>query len=249
MSRTDGLLPVSVVVPTYNGEEYVDEALRSVFAQTRLPSEIIVVDDASTDRTVERVEASKATAPVPVRLFRLSQNSGGPAGPMNVGIEATRSPLIAVLDQDDVFLPQRIERQASVLSAHPEAAFVFGYLDAKQEPNTPTTEALPDKQWRRLREHMVRDGDFSCCDGKLALRVLLNHGNCIGGFPAFTFRRDDWRAIGGIDERLTAAADYDLLCRLSLRGKSRDGAGGALPVPIPRWQSQPQSDPMSLGRD
>jgi glycosyltransferase involved in cell wall biosynthesis len=213
------MLPVSVVIPTYNGERYIDEALCSVFAQTRLPGEIIVVDDASTDSTTRRIEEIATTAPVPVKLIRLAQNSGGPPRPMNVGIEAARSPLIAVLDQDDVFLPQKIENQAAVLSAHPEVAFVFGDIDVKQEPNMPTAIAFPEKQWRHMRKHMVSKGDFVCCDGLRALRVFLKHGNCVGGFPAFTFRRADWQSVGGLDERLAAAADYDLLCRLCQRGQ------------------------------
>jgi glycosyltransferase involved in cell wall biosynthesis len=219
LNAKDGVLPVSVVIPTYNGERYIDEALRSVFAQTRLPGEIIVVDDASTDSTTRRIEEIATAAPVPVKLIRLSQNSGGPPRPMNVGIEAARSPLIAVLDQDDVFLPQKIENQAAALSAHPEVAFVFGDIDVKQKPNMPTAIAFPEKQFRHLRKHMVSQGDFVSCDGLLALRVLLNHGNCVGGFPGFTFRRDDWQRVGGLDERLAAAADYDLLCRLCQRGQ------------------------------
>lgn len=219
LSIKDDLLPVSVVVPTYNGERFADEAIRSVFAQSRLPSELIVVDDGSTDGTTWRVEEAALEAPLPVKLIRLSQNSGGPARPTNVGIQAARSPLIAVLDQDDVFLPQRIASQAAVLSAAPDVAYVFGYVDVKPDPNRPASVKLPEKQWRRLRKQMVLNGDLAACDGQLALRVLLKHGNCVGGFPGFTFRRDDWHALGGLDERLAAAADFDLLCRLCQRGR------------------------------
>jgi glycosyltransferase involved in cell wall biosynthesis len=219
LNTKHGVLPVSVVIPTYNGEKYIDEALDSVFSQTRLPGEIIVVDDASTDSTTQRIEEISTAAPVPIKLIRMAQNSGGPPRPMNVGIEAARSPLIAVLDQDDVFLPQKIENQAAILSAHPEVAFVFGDIDVKQEPDMPMAAAYPEKQWKHLREKMVSQGDFFCCDGMRALRVFLNHSNCVGGFPAFTFRRDDWQRVGGIDEQLAAAADYDLLCRLCQRGQ------------------------------
>ena len=62
MNTTEGMSPVSVVIPTYNAGAYVDEALASVFAQTRLPQEVIVVDDASTDGTPGRVEQTASAA-------------------------------------------------------------------------------------------------------------------------------------------------------------------------------------------
>src|SRR5262245_23883515 len=101
-------LSISVVIPTYDGEAFVGAALASAQSQTRLPMEIIVVDDASTDRTVHLVEEMAGRTTLPVRLIRLPQNSGGPAHPMNVGIAEARGDLIAVLDQDDVFLPNRL---------------------------------------------------------------------------------------------------------------------------------------------
>lgn len=219
MNSKEDMLPVSVVVPTYNGHRFIGETLCSVFEQTCLPSEVIVVDDASTDGTVGEVEKALASAPIPVKLIRLPHNSGGPAKPMNVGIGAAQSPLIAVLDQDDLWLPERIESHATVLSAHTDVAFVFGYVDVKQEHGGPMRVDLPEKQWGRLRKQMDGDADLLSCDGRVALRVLLNHGNCIGGFPGFTFRRDDWQTMGGIDQRLVAAADYDLLCLLCQRGR------------------------------
>ncbi len=211
-------LPVSVVIPTYNGQRYIEEALGSVFAQTQLPSEIIVVDDASTDHTTQIVQTLAADAPIPLRLIRLPHNSGGPARPMNVGIEAAQSPLIAILDQDDVFLPEKIERQAAVLSTHTQLAFVFSYVDVKPEPNRELVKYSPENHSARLQKQMVFTQDHYWCDGSVALRVLINHGNCIGGFPGFMFRRDDWQKIGGIDESIVAAADYDLLCRLCRTG-------------------------------
>jgi glycosyltransferase involved in cell wall biosynthesis len=267
-------LPVSVVIPAYNGEAFVADAIRSVFAQTCLPCEIIVVDDASTDNTIGCVRTMAARAPIRVRWICLAQNSGGPARPINVGVQAAQAPLIAVLDQDDVFLPQRIASQAAVLTAHPDIAFVFGCFDPirtvqgasgrlrpNRAPGNPSdtaflrppsadetdgliqrharvgsvaalTASVPSssrgksqpqpasaKQQRWLRERMINLGGFACCDADVALRILLQHGNCVGGFPGFTFRRDDWGAVGGLDERLAAAADYDFLCRLCRGGR------------------------------
>ncbi len=261
-------LPVSVVIPAYNGAPFIADAMRSVYFQTCLPREIIVVDDASTDRTILRVEQEVTRAPVPVRLIRLPRNSGGPAHPMNVGIQAARSPVIAVLDQDDVFLPQKIAGQVAVLTANPDVAFVFGYFDfvrsepsargeasggglktvvregeipvglefnttwTRQEPYPPGLEmrsglnvrqrglvAASERQQRPLLRQMNREGDVLYCDAHRALRVLIRRGNCVGGFPSFLFRREDWYAVGGLDERLVAAADYDFLCRLCRGGR------------------------------
>ena len=66
---------VSVVIPTYNGAEYVRGALASVFGQTELPAEIIVVDDVSRDNTVALVECVAREAPVPLKVIRLPRNS------------------------------------------------------------------------------------------------------------------------------------------------------------------------------
>src|SRR6266545_2753154 len=70
---------VTVVVPTYNGRAYLPEAIQSVWAQTRLPDELIVVDDASSDRTADVAEELLQASPVPARVIRLPRNSGGPA--------------------------------------------------------------------------------------------------------------------------------------------------------------------------
>jgi glycosyltransferase involved in cell wall biosynthesis len=219
------------VIPAYNGESFIADALRSVFAQTRLPQEVVVVDDASTDHTTRRVEQQAARAPVRVRLIRLTRNSGGPAFPMNVGIQAARSPVIAVLDQDDVFLPQKLACQSAVLTANLDVNFVFGRFELmKSEPSARPADrcrnacqggflATSERQQRPLHRQMTGPEKVLYCNADVALRVLLQRGNCVGGFPSFMFRRDDWRAIGGLDERLVAAADYDFLCRLCRGGR------------------------------
>lgn len=96
-------MTVSVVIPTYNGARFIRDALESVFAQTQLPDEIIVVDDGSTDDTVEVVKQMTKESPHPVRLIKMTHNSGGPAAPINTGIAAAIGEFIAVLDQDDTF--------------------------------------------------------------------------------------------------------------------------------------------------
>ena len=84
-------LSISVVIPAYNSASFMRETLASVFAQRRQPDEALVVDDASTDGTLALVRELAVTASVPPRLIELPKDMGGPAAPMNVGIEAARS--------------------------------------------------------------------------------------------------------------------------------------------------------------
>ena len=81
-------MDISVVIPAFNSAAFIRETLESVFAQTQLPVEVIVVDDASSDDTPTIIKGLADKAPVPLRLIEMPRNSGSPAMPMNVGIEA-----------------------------------------------------------------------------------------------------------------------------------------------------------------
>jgi glycosyltransferase involved in cell wall biosynthesis len=180
-----------------------------------LPAEVIVVDDASSDGTPDLIEAMIETSPVPLRLIRLVTNSGGPAHPTNVGIAAASGELIAVLDQDDVFAPTKLEDQASVLIEAPSIVFAFSFCDVYgREGDT--------RQSPSLREDILAEAEskpnYFCLSGKRVLFLLMKHGCFVLGFPGFVFRRRDWTERGGLDETLRIASDYDFLCDLSTRG-------------------------------
>ena len=103
---------VSCVVPVFNGERYLGEALDSIFAQTYRPIEVIVADDGSTDSS--RAVAGKYD----VRW--VSQPTSGPAATRNLGARAARGEMFAFLDADDLWKPEKLERQVAVLAASPE---------------------------------------------------------------------------------------------------------------------------------
>src|SRR5215212_4419893 len=98
MART---IPVTVVVTSFNRRPFVEECLQSLWKQTALPQEIIVVDDASTDGTADLVVELARHSPVRVRLIRRSSNSGGCAVPTDQGVEAVTTEFAALLDSDD----------------------------------------------------------------------------------------------------------------------------------------------------
>jgi glycosyltransferase involved in cell wall biosynthesis len=109
--------PVSVVIPTYRDGEVLRRALKSVEAQTLQPSQVVVVDDASSDGNAERI--CKASGLQNIQLIVLQKNSG-PGEARNAGIVASREPFIAFLDADDEWHPEKLERQMSIMLG-PEA--------------------------------------------------------------------------------------------------------------------------------
>lgn len=106
--ETENPCGVSVLIAAYNAEAFLERAVNSALQQTLPPREILIVDDASLDGTAETARAL-AARDSRIRLLRLGDNRG-PAGARNAGIDAARGEWIAVLDADDAFLPDRLER-------------------------------------------------------------------------------------------------------------------------------------------
>lgn len=117
------MLTVSVVIPCFNAEPFIGEALESVAAQTRRPLEVLVVDDASTDGSAEVVRAFDG-----IRLLENPVNVGN-AFARNRALLEARGDVVAFLDADDVWLPHHLETVVSMLEAHPEAAVAFSAVE------------------------------------------------------------------------------------------------------------------------
>ena len=130
---------VSVVVPVYNVEGFLREALDSLFAQDYEPFEVVVVDDGSTD-------GSGAIARSYPGVRYLRQENQGPAAARNAGIAAARGEIVAFADADDVQLPTRLSVQVGYLIEHPEISATLG----RQVWITPPPGAVPDVVWGDL---------------------------------------------------------------------------------------------------
>lgn len=111
---------VSVIVPVYNGEPFLADALRSVLGQTRAADEVIVVDDGSTDGSGELALGFPG-----VRV--LKRPNGGQPSALNAGVAASKGAYLAFLDADDRWLPDKLELQLGAFAAEPELELVFGY--------------------------------------------------------------------------------------------------------------------------
>lgn len=109
MKNTNESVLVSVIIPAYNAEKYITHTIESVLAQTHQALEVIVVDDCSTDRTVEVLTQYSVNSRI--RVICLEQNSGGPAHPRNIGVKAASGEYVAFLDADDLWESTKIEKQ------------------------------------------------------------------------------------------------------------------------------------------
>ena len=114
---------ISIVTPAYNCEKYLEEAVNSVLAQSFEDWELLIIDDCSKDATWLRMQ-TLAKKDNRIRIFQNQHNSGS-AATRNNGIRQARGEWIAFLDSDDLWRPEKLQRQMSVLRKHPDAAFLF----------------------------------------------------------------------------------------------------------------------------
>ncbi|HEX4108549.1 MAG TPA: glycosyltransferase family A protein [Solirubrobacteraceae bacterium] len=126
---------VSVVVPVFNGERFLAEALESALAQDHPAFEVIVVDDGSTDGTARVAEG------FPVRL--LSEPHRGVSAARNAGVKAARGELFTIHDGDDRWPPDRLSRQVAHLREHPDDGIVFGLTEVFLTPGEPRPRHWP----------------------------------------------------------------------------------------------------------
>jgi glycosyltransferase involved in cell wall biosynthesis/peptidoglycan/xylan/chitin deacetylase (PgdA/CDA1 family)/SAM-dependent methyltransferase len=172
---------VAVVIPAYNAAQTIDATLTSVRNQTHARLEILVIDDGSKDDTVERVQAHVAQDPR-VRLLR--QPNAGVAAARNHGIQACRSELVAPVDADDLWAPDKIERQLQALyRGGPRVALVYSWY------------AVIDQEGRVVEtSHRPRDA------GDVLARMC--RGNLIGNGSSPLMRKAAVLEAGGYCSRL-----------------------------------------------
>lgn len=121
---------VSIIIPTYNTEKFIESTLQSVQEQTYKNWEMILADDASTDQTVAIIERY-AQEDDRIKLFKLSQNSGNGFA-RNVALEKATGKYIAYLDADDLWFPEKLEKQIQFLKAN-NLPFTFSFYDCIDE--------------------------------------------------------------------------------------------------------------------
>ncbi len=192
---------VSVCLPTYNGADYVEEALRSILNQSYQDFELLVVDDGSTDATLGIVQSFSDPR---IQLHRNPTRLGIPAN-WNRCLELAAGELVCVFHQDDVMLPENLERKVQLLSADETAGFVHSGVETLAEESAPSSfadwieDATEDTLW----------------DGPEYFRTLLLNGNRVCA-PTVLARRSALLEQGGFDPDLGFACDYAMWLRLCL---------------------------------
>lgn len=186
---------VSVVIPTLNSAKMCAQAVGSVLAQTIPAFEVIVVNDGSSDDTVERILAIADT-----RVRVVSVANGGPARARNIGASVARGRYIAFLDSDDLWLPRKLERQLAML----------GGSDGTRAVQTGVMRVDGD-----LRPLYRRP----CRTSKSALLDTVMFRN-LPAFPStIVMERGLFDKIGGFDESLVILEDWDVAIKVARYGK------------------------------
>ena len=192
---------IAVAIPAYNREQYLEETLQSVLAQTYPPAEIFVCDDGSTDDTVSVLRKYSGRIG-----WKTIQNSG-PAAARSVAIDATSSPWIALCDSDDLWEPDHLERKVALLTRWPEVNFVFSNscnfgVGVNDIPSK--FERAPEKWWDQFQSPLA--------DGFQLLETNA-YGPLLRFMPALVpgqlFKRDLYDAVGGISPRVSRLPSED----------------------------------------
>ena len=208
--------PVSVCVPTYNGAAFIEETLRSIVNQSYQDFELLIVDDGSTDNTLEIVQSFSDPR---IQLHRNPERLGIP-GNWNRCLFLARGEYVCVFHQDDVMLPENLERKVQLLSTDPTLGFVHSAVETLVDESAPSSfadwieDATEDTVW----------------GGPEYFRTLLLRGNRVCA-PTVMARRRALLEQGGFDRDLGFACDYAMWLRLCMTQRV-----GFLASPLVRYR-------------
>ncbi len=182
---------VTVIIPTYNREEFLREAIESVLAQTYEDFELIVVDDGSTDGTGEALKRYEK------RLFYLSQANQGASAARNSGLARAQGEFIAFLDSDDLWLPEKLAVQIAFMDQHPGAQICY-----------------TDEIWIRRGVRVNPKKRHAKYSGEIYPHCLPL---CIISPSSALMRRGLFEQVGDFDPGLPVCEDYDFWLRVAAR--------------------------------
>jgi glycosyltransferase involved in cell wall biosynthesis len=187
---------VTAILPVFNGRRFLREAVQSIFLQTLLPVEVIVVDDGSTDGSLDELERV-ADAPVPIRVLR--QANQGQSAARNLAARQAQGEYLAFLDQDDRWYPRHLERLVAPLEANAEAGWSYCDFDEMDLAGNVVTRSFLHAAGVRHPKQSI----FECVAADL---MVLPSASVV--------RRAAFEQAGGFDEELCGYEDDDLFVRV-----------------------------------
>lgn len=188
-------MDIDVVIPMRNGEAYIQRALDSIFNQTSVPTNVIVVDDGSDDNGPKIVE----TYQMAYKNIQLLQTQHiGLSAARNLGLRASRSTFVALLDCDDYWGPRKLENQMRYLQGHPECNLVFSNCYINNEISGTIYDAVSNEGIEFTYEN-----------------VFLQKFRVIGSASSVCLRVEGLKKTGMFSEKLTYGEDYDLWVRIA----------------------------------
>ncbi|HEY9644835.1 MAG TPA: glycosyltransferase [Chroococcidiopsis sp.] len=182
---------VSVVIPVYNGENTIRETIQSVLGQTFSDFELLIINDGSTDSTLEILSAIADP-----RLQVHSYPNAGLAASRNRGIAIATGELISFIDADDLWTADKLEAQVNALAQHPNSAIAYSW-----------TNCIDDNG------KFLRQGSHVSANGHVYAQLLTN--NFVDSGSNVLVRRAAFDKTGGFDPTLKAAEDWDMWFRLA----------------------------------
>jgi len=209
---------VSVLLPCYNATKTIDETMESLVRQTLADFEIIAIDDGSTDATLGKL---KAWAAVDSRIQVLSSAHGGVIAASNAGLKVCTAPYIARMDADDRAYPERLEKQAAYLDAHPEVAVVSSLV-----------KAFPDEDVREGYQVYIRWLNSLVTDEDIRREMFVESPLAN---PSIMMHSSWFEKMGGYHD-YGWPEDYDFLLRMYLAGAKF----AKVPQVLLEWRDHPE---------
>lgn len=193
---------VSVIIPSFNHEKFIQECIQSVLDQTFQDFEIVITDDGSLDRTVEIIEGFSDPR---IKLFKHEFNKGASAA-ANHCILNSSGKYIAMLSSDDAWYPNKLDVQVKFLDAHPDVSAVFGKVDWMDEKGNSLRMGFP---YNNIFDVENRDR-FKW------LRHFFLVGNSLC-HPCSLIRRENYFDVGLLNPSFSSLPDFDLWVRFCLK--------------------------------
>ena len=192
------MLPtISVVIPLFNAEPWISDTVGSILRQTLLPTEILVVNDGSTDLSAHVCRRLSDKSSIPIRV--ISQRNQGQAHSRNRGVENARSEYVAFLDSDDIWLPRKLEKQVELMTRLQLEAVTCGYIHWRPGHWKPLGSYQFDWSGKRIRQWSLGYGIGAALASTLVIKV------------------ESFRQMGGFREDMSIFTDLDFSMRLFRR--------------------------------